>query len=111
MRYFLFAALLIVVFLRFCDTKQLKHLQIATWEKYNKAHYSGDTHLSLQANDSIIQDLTIKNTDYDTRLKHCAGKKCKIPPHSKAHCKTRSEAAELTLEYFAVQLPRSHAVQ
>jgi hypothetical protein len=111
MRYLLFTALAIVIFLRFCETKQLQHFQIATWEKYNKAHHISDSLSSLHAYDSTIQDFTINNTEYFSGFEHCASKECTLAPNIKAHSKTSSEAAELTLEYIAVQLPRSHSFE
>jgi hypothetical protein len=111
MRSSLFTALAIVIFLRFCEIKQLQHFQIATWGKYNTAHHTADSLSSLHAHNSTIQDFTINNAAYYPSLKQCAGKECKRAPHIKAHNKTSSEAAELTLEYIAVQLPRSHSFE
>jgi hypothetical protein len=108
MRYFLLTALVIIIVLRYCGTTHRQRLQTATWQTANINSGAGDTLSSFYANNSAFLYSLKDDKDHYLDLKYAAGKNCRTGRSLIAQNKTSSGPAELTLEYIAVQLPRSH---
>ena len=111
MRYFLLLTLITILGLHYCDTTHRQHFQIATWQAAITDSNAIDMLSSLHANDSSIRHFFAANKDRFLDLKQCTTKKGEMVRPAIAQHKTSSGPVELTLEYIAVQLPRSHATQ
>lgn len=105
MRSFL-AALLLLLFVC-CHTISLQGFQIGCRQTENGAAGSGVTFSLFRANDSVILKVATANKEAYVSFAHVArsSHKTAVVTTDKKAC---SAPAELTLEYIAIQLPRTH---
>lgn len=110
MRHLLVTALLVILFLRNCDTKHLYGFQIVYQQIEKGMGCAGVTLSIVRVNASTVLKLSKANKGDDFAFEHFASGKHKMTA-TEAHSKKDSSPAELTLEYMAVQLLRTHASQ
>lgn len=109
MRALLLTALLILIFLRFCDTKHIQGFQIVYRQTEKGIHAPGLALSKSHVNNATRLKLAIANNEIDVAIERVAPGKDQRAITTAGCNKAGPGPAELTLEYMAVQLPRSHS--
>jgi len=99
-----------IVFLYCCDTIHLQGFKAVSLKTAN-GNNSAVMHSPLCIDNATALKASTSSNGHYLASEPSAPKKNKMAATETGHNKTSCRPAELTLEYMAVQLPRSHAFQ
>lgn len=108
MHYHLVTTVIFITFFHSCGTNQLVRLEKTCFQKGKNANYPCALRAPLCTNET---DMRIVTTPNEKTLELISHGKYKNVDTALLHCKKHDEPTALTLEYIAVQLPRSHSLR